>query len=99
MIACPCCRATNDRGPACRRCKADLSMLFALAARRESLLAAARARLAGGEPAAALEAIAEAEAIRDGAEVRRLRAAAGLLNRDFTAALAWYSAAVNGKPA
>jgi hypothetical protein len=29
-VACPCCRAVNESGPACRRCKADLGLLFAL---------------------------------------------------------------------
>lgn len=33
-IVCPCCRAGNDAGPACRRCKADLSLLFEARTRR-----------------------------------------------------------------
>ena len=41
-IPCPCCRASNDTGPACRRCKADLALLFALEANRAEHFAAAR---------------------------------------------------------
>ena len=34
LIRCPLCKADNLEGPACRRCKADLSMLFRLEERR-----------------------------------------------------------------
>ena len=40
-MLCPACKADNAQGPACRRCKADLSPLWALEARREALLALA----------------------------------------------------------
>ena len=30
MIRCPVCKAENSQGPTCRRCKADLSLLFRL---------------------------------------------------------------------
>ena len=40
-LACPVCKADNA-GPTCRRCKADLGMLFALSDRRSELLAATR---------------------------------------------------------
>src|SRR5262249_17865113 len=33
-MRCPVCKAENAQGPACRRCKADLSLLFAVEARR-----------------------------------------------------------------
>ena len=32
---CPVCRATNDQGAQCRRCKADLGLLFRLEAQRK----------------------------------------------------------------
>jgi hypothetical protein len=92
-LPCPCCRAVNDAGPACRRCKADLSLLFALEEQRECLLAAAKRQAAQGRFADALDAVGEAEDLRRGDDVRRLRAALHLLNRDFPAALACYSAA------
>ena len=33
-LRCPVCKAENAQGPNCRRCKADLSLLFALEDRR-----------------------------------------------------------------
>ena len=41
-LSCPVCKAENATGPNCRRCKADLGMLFALDEQRAQLLAAAR---------------------------------------------------------
>jgi hypothetical protein len=91
-ISCPCCRAANDAGPACRRCKADLSLLFALEEQRGRHLAAARRLAADGDLMAALAAVAAAEAVRAGDDVRQLRAVLHLLNRDFPAAFGCYSA-------
>lgn len=95
-IPCPCCRAMNDAGPACRRCKADLSLLFALEEHRDQLLAEARRLAADGRVGDALAVVGEAEAIRAGDDARRLRAALHLLNRDFPAAFACYSAGASG---
>ncbi len=87
MIHCPACRADNAEGPACRRCKADLSPLFALEADRASALAAARGALAAGEAGAALAAALRADMLRRDEASRRLAAACALAARDF--ALAW----------
>ena len=38
---CPVCKADNSQGPQCRRCKADLSLLFALEEQRRRTLAEA----------------------------------------------------------
>jgi hypothetical protein len=89
-IACPVCRASVEAGPLCRRCKADLSLLFALEARRDALLAAARRSLAAGRADAALALAHGAERLRRGEDARRLIAAAHLLLRDFAAAWQWY---------
>ncbi|MBL8866284.1 MAG: hypothetical protein JNK93_12055 [Planctomycetia bacterium] len=86
-VACPCCRASNDAGPNCRRCSADLSLLFRLESDRAALLAQASGELAMGRPDTALAAIAQAESLRPGDDLARLRAVAHLLNRDFPAAL------------
>lgn len=91
-IPCPCCRAANDVGPACRRCKADLSLLFAVAADRERLVSAARDQLADGNGTEALALLDQAERTWAGDDLRPLRAVAHLLNRDFPAAFACYSA-------
>jgi hypothetical protein len=92
-IPCPCCRAANDAGPACRRCKADLSLLFAVEEQRDRHLAEAKQLAAEGRVADALSAVDDAESLRRGDDVLRLRAALHLLNRDFNSALAYYSAA------
>lgn len=73
-VPCPCCKAANDAGPACRRCKADLSLLFQLEADRAALMAA-------GEFEAA-------HALRRGDDSRRMIAATRLIQRDFAGALA-----------
>jgi hypothetical protein len=96
MIPCPCCRAANESGPNCRRCKADLSLLFAVARRRAFLLSAAQAFAAEGRLPAARRALDEATALRAGDDVRRLRAAVDLLAGDYRAAWNAYDAVVAG---
>jgi hypothetical protein len=86
-MRCPVCRAENDGGPNCRRCRADLSLLFDLEARRRRAVERARAELAQRRAREALALLDEAEALRRGDDVRRLRAVAHLLRRDF--ARAW----------
>jgi hypothetical protein len=90
-ITCPVCRARVESGPACRRCKADLSLLFALEERRDAALAAARRSLATGRADEALVLARGAEQLRRGGDARQLIAAAHLLRREFTAAWRWYA--------
>jgi predicted ATPase len=52
-LACPCCKAANDVGPNCRRCKADLSLAFAFEAHVASLKVAACSALLRRDFAAA----------------------------------------------
>ena len=75
-IPCPCCKAANDAGPACRRCKADLALLFQIESDRAALVAA-------GE-------YERAHAMRRGNDTAALIAATRLLQRDFSGALAAY---------
>ncbi len=89
-ITCPCCRAANDAGPLCRRCKADLSLLFAVADRRGFLVSEARKFAARGKFAEAVRSLQEAAALRAGDDVRRLTAAVRLLAGEYAAALAAY---------
>jgi hypothetical protein len=89
-VPCPCCKASNDTGPTCRRCKADLSLLFAVEAERSSLVAAARASAAGSRYSESLAALERAAQLRRGDDVSRVRAAVLLLARDFAGALAAY---------
>jgi hypothetical protein len=86
-IVCPACRADNAEGPACRRCKADLSALFALEADRAYAMGEARSALAAGEPARALPAALRARMLRRDEESGRLAAVCALCAGDF--ALAW----------
>ena len=90
-MTCPVCRAANDdAATTCRRCKADLTLVVAVEARRARLLSAAQSSLASGEFDAVLRHLVSAEAVRGGAEVERLKAAAHLANRDFAAAWRTY---------
>lgn len=89
-VPCPCCKATNDAPPACRRCKADLSLLWAVEADRAAAVAAARDHAAGGRFADAAAELGRAAQLRRSPDVLRLMAAARLLARDFPAAAAAY---------
>src|SRR5262249_2401010 len=86
MLSCPVCRATNSQGPACRRCRADLSLLFQLEAQRDRLLAEARDLLRQGQPHRTLALLDRARELRRDEGVRALRAVCHLLRRDFAAA-------------
>ncbi len=86
-IACPCCRAGNATGPNCRRCSADLSLLFKLEEDRESLLANAGRRLSTGNVSEAIVLLSQAESLRPGEDIQRLRAVANLMNLDYRTAL------------
>jgi hypothetical protein len=89
-LRCPVCKADNAQGPTCRRCKADLSMLFTLEEQRDHLLGLARAALErGGRPQEVLAQAAQADSLRRDEESLRLVALGALLCRDFH--LAWRS--------
>lgn len=89
-MRCPLCRADNDRGPNCRRCRADISLLFALEEQRSELLALARRCLADGQLEQARDLAERAAGLRHGEEARRLVAACHLLRHDFAAAWRCY---------
>jgi hypothetical protein len=89
-MKCPVCRVDNEQGPSCRRCRADLSLLFALEEQRERAKAVTVHHLKRGQYQKAL---AEAERLRrlgqDG-ETQLLLAVASLLTRNFSRALDHY---------
>ena len=89
-MRCPVCKADNPQGPQCRRCKADLSLLFALEDQRQRTLAEARNGLRRGNWQAALQHAEDADWLRGDDESRRLTALAHLLGRDFAAARQCY---------
>ena len=86
-IPCPCCKASNESGPACRRCKADLGLLFAVDAARTERMHDARRMLGEARYDDALQSLEEAVKLRRGGDLSRLKAVAFLLKRDFRAAL------------
>jgi hypothetical protein len=91
-MRCPVCKAENAQGPSCRRCKADLSLLFALEEQRGGALGAARRELAAGRWARAHAEAARADGLRSDGESLRLLAVAALLDRDFHEAWRCYRA-------
>ncbi len=90
VMRCPACKAENAQGPTCRRCKADLSLLFALEEQRARTLAEARRLLAAGRADEADALAEEADWMRSDAESRRLLALTRLMRRDFAGAWAEY---------
>jgi hypothetical protein len=90
-MRCPVCKAENTTGPQCRRCRADLSLLFALEEQRERAVASARRALGRGESGPAVTAAAAAEALRSGGDLQRLLVLGYLMGRDFARAWEEYS--------
>jgi hypothetical protein len=90
-LTCPVCRATNDAGAACRRCRADLTLCFAVESQRDRALAAARAAAIGGRLNDAICHAESAAELRRGPDADRLIATLHLLSRDFSASWAHYS--------
>jgi hypothetical protein len=91
-MRCPVCKADNEGGPQCRRCRADLSLLFALEERRRQALAEASRCAARGQWPQMLARAEEAHRMRRDEDSRRLLALARLLTRDFAGAWRCYAA-------
>ncbi len=83
-MRCPVCKAENHQGPQCRRCKADLVLLFTLEEQRLRALTKARRYLAEEQWHRAAECAEESERIRTGEDARRIQAVAHLLDRNFS---------------
>ncbi|MCI0463107.1 MAG: hypothetical protein L0Z62_39675 [Gemmataceae bacterium] len=95
-MRCPVCRAENAQGPQCRRCRADLSLLFDLEDQRDRLLHGARAFAREGDAEAALRLASRAHELRQGEDSARLLAVTRLLQGDFAGALEAYTSAACG---
>jgi hypothetical protein len=89
-MLCPVCKATNDSGPQCRRCRADLGLLFSLEEQRRHILAAASRHLAEGRAMEAQALAQRADELRGDQESRRLLALSALLRCDFAGAWRYY---------
>ena len=90
-LTCPVCKAQLDQGPHCRRCRADLSLLFDLHEQRQRLVAAAYLAAAGGRGKDVLSLAERAETIKRDAETKRLRALGFLLEHDYPEAWREYN--------
>jgi hypothetical protein len=90
VMRCPVCKADNSQGPQCRRCKADLTLLFDLEEQRRRMLTGARNCLARGQWAQAIDQAEDADWMRSDLESQQLLAVAYLLNRDFERAWECY---------
>jgi hypothetical protein len=86
-LRCPVCKAENAQGPLCRRCKADLSLLFTLEEQRDQALASARLALHQGDRETLLTRATRADALRSDDESRRLLALARLVHGDYAGAV------------
>jgi hypothetical protein len=93
-MRCPVCRADNDQGSSCRRCRADLSLLLGLEEQRRFALEEARRSVARGRLRRARVLLDGVEALRRDGESIRLRALVSLLDRDFANAWRCYQEAV-----
>jgi hypothetical protein len=91
-VRCPACRAENTTGPHCRRCRADLELLFALEDRRARLLADARAAIIRGDGEEVVRLAGSARRLRNDDEARSLVALGHLLSGNFAAAWDGYPA-------
>jgi hypothetical protein len=96
-MKCPVCRAEVEQGPQCRRCRADLSLLFTLEDQRRTALKSAYHRLAQGDLDQAFSLAEEANSLRRDEESSRLLALVHLLRRDFAVAWRYYTAATPGR--
>jgi hypothetical protein len=96
-MRCPVCKAENNQGPQCRRCKADLVLLFTVEDQRARALAEARRCLAQGRWRRAVEYAADAARMHGGDDARRLEAVARLLGRDFAGAWQVYGGPIGAR--
>ena len=93
-LTCPLCKAANEFGPNCRRCKADLAELFAIEQERSSLLARVGQAFASGSFEEARIWATRADSLRRGADSQRWLAVLNLLSHNYTEAWRAYRGAV-----
>lgn len=86
-LRCPACKADNATPPTCRRCKADLSLMWALEQQRAAHVVEARDAVSDKRFDDALEELDAAEALRNGPDLNRYRACVHLLAGNFADAM------------
>jgi len=82
-MRCPVCRAENNLETACRRCKADLSLLVQMERERQRTVERARQLLRSGQVREGLAQAQQAHHFRPDADSWRLLTLAHLLLRQF----------------
>ena len=85
-LTCPVCKAQLEQGPQCRRCRADLSLLFDLQEQRQRILTEANLAVAAGRGEEVAILAERADALQRDSESQRLRALGCVLQRDFASA-------------
>lgn len=75
----------------CRRCRADMGLMFSIEARREFLMDESLRLARAGRIEPALKALDEVDSLRMGDDARRTRAAVLVLCRDFPGAMKCYA--------
>ncbi|MBM4072944.1 MAG: hypothetical protein FJ271_29060 [Planctomycetes bacterium] len=96
-LRCPVCRADNAAPATCRRCRADLSLLWSLEGRRHQLLAGCRAAVGAGRADEILRHAQEAHALRHDEDSRMYLTLGHLLERNFLDALRTLCTASNSQ--
>ena len=89
-MRCPVCKAVVDQGPQCRRCRADLSLLFDVESQARRARAAAMAFALQDRWDDALRMAEGALATHADVELKRLLTVLLLLRRDFAGAYQAY---------
>lgn len=89
-MRCPVCKAVVDQGPQCRRCRADLSLLFDVEKQAETARTAAASFVCQGRREDSLRMAEGAFATHADSESQRLLAVLHLLRRDFAGAYQAY---------
>ena len=90
MLRCPVCKAENMSGPACRRCKADLTMLTALEEQRIEKLSQTRQAFIESRFDDALRHALDANSLRQGADAQHWLALLFFVSENFREAWSAY---------
>ncbi|MCI0461349.1 MAG: hypothetical protein L0Z62_30745 [Gemmataceae bacterium] len=93
-MRCPVCRADVEQGPNCRRCRADLSLLFTLQEQRSRALATAYWYASQAQWPRALAIAEGVQALQWDEEAQRLLAVGYLMQGDFARAWECYTSGV-----
>lgn len=82
-MRCPVCRAESNVGPSCRRCRADLSLLFQLEDQRAVLLQQAQTQAARGNWPELIRLAKEIRKLREDNDAAQLEAIGWLMEGNF----------------